>query len=119
MDFYPKYKKYKMKYLELKKEFTNMSGGGDSKLELVLFRAEWCPHCRNFVKDWNSLEESNSDVDFVTVDDKDKELIEFYESKEIKANAFPTLFLGKNNEYYEYVGPMSKEGVNSFLKKFN
>lgn len=119
MDYYPKYKKYKMKYLELKKELNNMTGGGDSNVELVLFRAEWCPHCRNFVNDWQSLEKSNSDVKFVTVDDTDLDLIEFYENKQLKANAFPTLFLGKNDEYYEYAGPMTKSGVESFLKKFN
>jgi thiol-disulfide isomerase/thioredoxin len=119
MDFYPKYKKYKMKYLELKKEKTHMTGGGDSDIELVLFRAEWCPHCRNFVKDWESLEKSNSDVTFVTVEDKNLELIDFYENKKIKASSFPTLFLGKGDEYFEYVGPMSKDNVQSFLKKFN
>ena len=119
MDYYPKYKKYKMKYLELKKELNNMTGGGDSNVELVLFRAEWCPHCRNFVNDWNSLEKSNSNVKFVTVDDTDLDLIEFYENKQLKANAFQTLFLGKNDEYFEYAGQMTKSGVESFLKSFS
>ena len=117
MDYYPKYKKYKMKYLELKNKYE-MNGGGEDKKELVLFRAEWCPHCRNFVSDWNDLEKSNTDFKFVLVDESDIDLVRIYEEKDIKASAYPTLFLGKNDEYMEYIGPMKKDSIQNFLKKF-
>ena len=124
--FYPKYMKYKMKYLNLKKDvynldlkkekFSNMSGGGDD-LEVILFKAEWCPHCRNFIQDWESIQQSNN-LNFVTVDDSNKELMKEYESKGISIQGYPTLFLGKNKEYFEFVGNSSKDNVENFIKTF-
>ncbi len=116
MDYYSKYIKYKSKYIQLKSKYE-MNGGGSGK-ELVLFRAEWCPHCRNFVSDWNDLQKTYNDINFVTVDDSDRELVEFYNNKELEAKAFPTLFLGKDNEYFEYMGPMKKESIEKFLNSF-
>lgn len=130
MDYYPQYMKYKMKYLNLKKKLNVgeikentksivMNGGGNLN-EVILFKAEWCPHCKSFESDWNNMQkEFSNKYKFVTVDDSNIELRKEYSSKELSPEGYPTLFLGKEGSYYEYVGEMSKENVLNFVKNFD
>jgi thiol-disulfide isomerase/thioredoxin len=48
-----KYLLYKKKYL--KKKMSKMSGGS-SKNELMLFKAEWCGHCKKLEPLLNEVE---------------------------------------------------------------
>ena len=52
VDYTTKYLKYKKKYLNLKKNI-NISGGGLK--EVILFKASWCGHCKNFIPIWDSM----------------------------------------------------------------
>ena len=110
-DYYKKYLKYKNKYIKLKS--LQMNGGG--KIDLMLFKADWCGHCKNFIPVWNSLQQMNefkNKYNFITYDsDNNKEELEVY-----KVNEFPTLMIKKDeNNLDEYKGPKEMEHMIEFL----
>jgi protein disulfide-isomerase-like protein len=130
-----KYIKYKLKYTNLCKSLKekslikfdsndindnafNMSGGGilDKNDKLVLFKAEWCGHCKKFVPIWDNLKqkyENNSNIELVTFDsDKNK-----LEQLLYKIEGFPTLILNKKGKHIEYTGKRTEEDINNFLSK--
>lgn len=124
MNYQEKYLKYKAKYLKLKsmeKSLTalNMSGGGAKKQDkptLYLFKAEWCPHCRDFKSTWNTLKSNmESKVDFVMFDSDENRS----EIKQYNIEGFPTLILKAGGKAIEYVGPRDFESVKEFIETYN
>ena len=122
MNYHEKYLKYKAKYLKLKsqeKSLTNlnMSGGGvKNKPTLYLFKAEWCPHCRDFKSTWDNLKNNmESKVDFVMFDSEKNAA----EIKQYNIEGFPTLILKAGGKAIEYVGPRNFESVKDFINTYN
>ena len=113
-DFYLKYLKYKSKYFNLKNTMSsNQSGGGDEKVEIYLFKADWCGHCKGFKPTWEKIKkELSGKYNFVTVDaDKDKPLIEKW-----KIQGFPTIIKKVGDRAEEYVGPRDEASVVAFIE---
>ena len=123
MNYQEKYLKYKAKYLKLKsKEKTlagfNMLGGGNKqeKPTLYLFKAEWCPHCKEFKPTWNNLKSNmESKVDFVMFDSDENA----NEIKKYNIEGFPTLILKAGGKAIEYVGPRDFDSVKEFIDTYN
>ena len=128
LDYKSKYLKYKSKYLSIKSKFIskqkatssvvkgmNLQGGGSTENELILFKAEWCPHCKTFLTEWDKLQNELKDFKFTKVDDAEKEIIDKYNQMDFEIKGYPTLFLGKNGKYLEYMGPMDKETIVKFI----
>lgn len=111
--FYQKYLKYKKKYNNLKQNRVNQLGGSDSKKEVFLFKADWCPHCQGFLPSWDKLKENNKEkYDFVIYDgEKNKDKI-----NEWGVQGFPTIMVKKGDSAYEYLGPNSYEPVLEFIE---
>lgn len=119
---YDKYLKYKNKYLNLKKQL-GMRGGGD-KTELVLVKAEWCGHCKNFLPVWNTLQnmdEFKTRYKFSTYDEKEDkdEIKNLEESGNIQVKGYPTLLINANNNVREYNGPKEMEHMLDLLNSLN
>ena len=127
-DFYLKYLKYKSKYFNLKTAMSsNQSGGsmttsnkmdsknpsGDDKVEIYLFKADWCGHCKGFKPTWEKIKKDlGNKYNFITVDaDKDKPLIEKW-----KIQGFPTIIKKVGDKAEEYVGPRDEQSVVDFIK---
>ena len=125
LDFRLKYLKYKSKYLSLKNKIgsknnqvgsiIDMKGGNIEQDELILFKAEWCPHCKTFLPEWDKLKNELKDFKFTKIDDSEKEVLNKYNQKDFQIKGYPTLFLGKNGKYLEYIGPMDKETIVKFI----
>jgi len=117
--YHAKYIKYKSKYLNLKREKSIMTGGATNLDEIILFKATWCGYCNKFKPIWEDLEKTNKDtINFITVDESDKKLVDEYKEKGIIVQGYPSIYVKKNGEYYEYAGNMTKSGILTFIENF-
>lgn len=125
MNYHEKYLKYKAKYLKLKyqeKQLNNLiiqDGGANNKEKdttLYLFKADWCPHCKQFKNTWSNLKKDfGTKVNFIMFDaDKDASKI-----KEFNIEGYPTLILKSGEKAIEYVGPRNFESVKEFIDTYN
>jgi len=112
MNYQEKYLVYKNKYLKLK---NTVQKGGNDKIDLILFKTNWCGHCKNFSPVWNNLQKMyESKYNFITYDgDENKK-----ELKSYNVQGFPTLYIKKNNELEEYMGPRDIDTMNTFLNNY-
>ena len=111
------YNKYKQKYLNLKQSINAQTGGyneiNQEKPQLMLFKAEWCGHCRNFKESWEALKEHVPQVDFITYDaDSNEEKM-----KEYGVQSFPTLMLKKNDEILEFNQERNIDNIVKFVNE--
>ncbi len=108
-----KYLKYKNKYLALKKalETKNMIGGGN-KVEVILFKADWCGHCKRFKPVWEQLQKQfASKFTFTTYDaDKNQDKLEEY-----KVDGFPTILFKDGGHVKPYEGSRDFEELSGLL----
>ena len=109
-----KYLKYKKKYLDLKKNNLEQYGGNlQEKPTLVLFKAEWCGHCRNFKPTWEAMKNSLTNVEFKTYDaDKDE-----VEMSKYGVEGFPTIILENDNKTIEYNGDRTVDNIIHFVNE--
>ncbi len=127
-DYTSKYLKYKEKYLVLQKEYNEllkikktkgMRGGSgvqaDNKITIMLFKADWCGHCKNFKPTWDKVSEIyNKKYNFIVYDaDKQREKFEEY-----KVEAFPTILVKNGAQTIPYDGDRSFDDINNFLQHF-
>ena len=120
-----KYLKYKYKYADLQLSLMNqfladenvnvhMIGGNDSsdKIDIMLFKADWCGHCNNFKPLWHQLQnEFNKKFNFITYDHAaDQEMIQ-----KMKINGYPTIMFKDGKEVQSYNGPREYEVLQSIL----
>ena len=106
------YEKYKVKYLNLKNKQNLMTGGGN-KVNILLFKAEWCGHCIKLKPTWEKIKEKfNNKFNFITYDsDKDTKMFEKY-----NVEAFPTIIIQDGEHKKEYDGPRDYESLESLFK---
>ncbi len=118
-DYNKKYLKYKEKYLALQKEYEellknkkNLKGGNSNTLDIILFKADWCGHCKNFKPTWDKVSELfNTKFNFIVYDaDKQREKFEEY-----KVDAFPTIIIKDGSNIIPYDGERSLEEMSNFL----
>lgn len=111
--YYQKYLKYKAKYFNLKSLSKTIQSGGGSNVEIYLFKADWCGHCRGFKPTWEKISKDlGSKYKFITVDaDKDKDKIEKW-----KIQGFPTIIKKVGDNAQEYVGPRDEQSVKEFIE---
>jgi thiol-disulfide isomerase/thioredoxin len=112
-DCYTKYLKYKLKYISLKK---NMMIGGGDKIDIMLFKAEWCGYCKSFKPIWNTLKEMpqfTNKLNFIIYDyDENKSEIEKFNVK-----SYPTLKIKlSDNNIIDYDGPREMEHMIEYLE---
>ncbi len=138
-DYTSKYLKYKEKYLALQKEYNlllkarGMKGGAENqisgivvtaektlpdntKITVILFKADWCGHCKHFKPTWDKISEIyNKKYNFVVYDaDKQREKFE-----EFKVDAFPTIMVKKGDDVMSYEGDRSFEDLNNFIQNLS
>jgi thioredoxin-like negative regulator of GroEL len=118
-----KYLKYKEKYLALQKEYEELLKsknkqnlkGGSNKVDIILFKADWCGHCNNFKPTWDKVAELyNKKFNFI-IYDADKQRAKF---EEYKVDSFPTVLVKNGSNIIPYDGERSIEDLSNFLNNF-
>tara|TARA_Y100000768_G_scaffold223594_1_gene168734 strand:+ start:556 stop:885 length:330 start_codon:yes stop_codon:yes gene_type:complete len=83
-------------------------------MKLVLYYANWCPHCKTYLNEWKNIK-NNLDIECFEYEDKQdrehiiKENIEYY----------PTLKFFDSNGNSHLIQDMSLNGIISFIKLKN
>jgi thiol-disulfide isomerase/thioredoxin len=117
--YYKKYIKYKEKYLKVKNQkggnnvcnvCTNQQGG-NSKIDIILFKADWCGHCKRFASTWEQMQQKyKNKYNFITIDSNEKEQI-----KNWNIRGFPTIYVKNKNTAVEYEGSREEEDIIKFV----
>lgn len=104
-----------------KSNFTGtLLNGAENQIVLILFKAEWCGHCQNFLPTFKKLTENlNSNQLCAVVDaDEESELINQINSfiYGYKVQGFPTLVLYHDGKFIKtYEGDRSIEDLLEFM----
>jgi len=103
-------------------ENTLKNGGQNVEAELLLFYADWCPHCKTAKPIW---EEIKAEYESKTVNGYSITFTEINcttETHEVekmmntyKVEGFPTIKLLKNGQVIEYDAKPSKDTIEQFL----
>lgn len=117
-EFKQKYLKYKIKYHLLTQKMATivpMRGGGNSqedKIQIQLYKAEWCGHCTRFKSSWEQLKNKyNKKFNFITYDyNKDSDKME-----QMKIDSFPTILFKEGDKIMPYTGPKEYDVLDSIL----
>jgi thiol-disulfide isomerase/thioredoxin len=110
-----KYLKYKSKYLKLKNQNNSCGSciqtGGSKKLDIILFKADWCFHCKKFFSTWEEMKKKyKKDYNFIIIDSTETEQL-----KSWNVNSFPTIYVKNNNIAIEYEGIREEEDIIKFV----
>uniref|UniRef100_A0A6C0HW41 Thioredoxin domain-containing protein n=1 Tax=viral metagenome TaxID=1070528 RepID=A0A6C0HW41_9ZZZZ len=111
-DYTTKYLKYKAKYVNLKNSLNKSMSGGGNKIQILLFKADWCGHCKTFKPTWEALSKQyNTKYEFITYDaDKERDKFEKY-----KVDSFPTIKIKNGDDIIDYDGERSVEGLTALF----
>jgi len=91
-------------------EDTPTQAGGNNLTIIYLFKADWCPHCQNFMPIWNKMKNKyDNKVQFKTIDSEKHRA----EIKKHNIEGFPTI---KNNINGEYTGDRSLADFEKWIK---
>ena len=87
---------------------------------IMLFKTEWCPHCKRSMGEWNKFEAHIKDLN-ETIDYNIRTSIIDCDKQEDIANkynieAYPSIILLYKNEIYEYDAAADKDNLISFLE---
>lgn len=111
-ELFNKYLLYKKKYLQ--KKMSKMSGGSSQK-ELMLFKANWCGHCKSFLPIWEKItSDSNIKINFKTFDSD----LHKKEMQDFNIEGFPTILYKVNNKLIEYNGNRDEKSVRDFISSY-
>lgn len=104
----------------LNKEFVKKDAKNDNDVLIILFKTEWCPHCKSAMPEWNNfktyVDNINNTNDYqiklsvVDCDAKPK-LAEKYEIE-----GYPTIKLIYKGTTYDYDAKPNKENLIKFLE---
>ena len=96
--------------------FQNYERFKNEGIEVRLYYAPWCGHCKNFKPKWKKLKNSElkNKVTFVEINGDDNlELC-----RERNVDAFPTLRVSKNGKEHDYNGGHNVKDVRGFIESF-
>ncbi len=117
-NYFEKYIKYKNKYIELQKtKASNQSGGSsnidESKTNIILFKADWCGHCKAFKPTWDEIKKKySSKYNIVTFDaNKNEDKIGDY-----GITGYPTIKIQNKDTIVEYNGERTINDIIEFAK---
>ena len=107
------------------KEFKDVANANrrNEEIEVYLFWADWCPHCKRAKPDWVAFQQEYNgqvvngyDIKCVDVDcsdDKDAQVQNLL--GQFKVNSYPTVIAIKNTETVGFDAKISKSSLDQFI----
>ena len=98
---------------------NNLGSSGEKRL--ILFYADWCPHCTSFKPTWEEVKNSTGSNKMLAIDVGDKSSESSKLMEEYNVNGFPTVILventdsGKKIEVYE--GSRDKTSLETYVNQ--
>lgn len=101
---------------------TKDSEGGNKQGEMLLFYADWCPHCKTAKPNWDSIKSQYqnktingyhvifTEVDCTTETAETEQMMNKY-----NIEGFPTIKLVKDGQVVEFDAKPTRETLNEFL----
>jgi len=95
---------------------------GSNEVELLLFYADWCPHCKASKPAWNEIQQkyenkmiNGHNVIFTEINctEETDEVSQMLNKYSIEG--FPTIKMIKNNQVIEFDAKITKENLDKFL----
>jgi thiol-disulfide isomerase/thioredoxin len=119
------YKRHKEKNVSSKAIFKDVANSGkhNGMIEVKFFHVNWCPHCKTALPEWNAFKNQYNGkvvrgikVECVEMDctDSDSPEVAFL-MKENNIDAFPTVFISRNNERYDFDAKITKTSLEKFM----
>lgn len=86
-------------------------------IEVILFKAEWCGHCTQFIDTWQTLQKNikNPNIKFTTYEQTNKKHKEEFTTYNV--TGFPTIKIKIGETVTEYTGDRSLEDLTQFISK--
>ena len=85
----------------------------DSKPKVMLFKAEWCGHCKKFMPVWDEVSKSlGGEAEFIKYDSEEhKDTMSEYGVK-----GFPTVYKVVDGEKTNFEGPRTVDALTEFVR---
>jgi thiol-disulfide isomerase/thioredoxin len=90
-----------------------VSEGFENGQEVHLVHAKWCGHCKNFMPEWKTLEQSLGQSRCKSYEVDDPEAKAFIEKHGV--NSFPTILCGNGDKLEKYYGPRTAESIINYM----
>jgi thiol-disulfide isomerase/thioredoxin len=100
----------------------DLNGAGDKQAEMMLFYADWCPHCKTAKPIWNDIKTQYknktingyhvifTEVNCTTESSETEQMMNRY-----NIEGFPTIKLLKDGQVVEFDAKPTRETMNEFL----
>lgn len=109
------------------------SGGGSAskgQAQLYLFHTKWCPYCKKLWPIWDNVKTqldrkvfNGFQLSFVEIDgDKQEADLNYFEAEFLKdaekkkVDGFPSIYLIKENQVYEFEAQPTEDNLKEFVK---
>ena len=90
---------------------NNREGFNNEKPTLMLFYADWCPHCTKAKPLFEELQQTNNDVNVKLVNcEEEKEL-----AKQFNVRAYPTVYIVNGENKVELQSAVTPSNINEFI----
>ncbi len=119
------YKRYKKKNSSDKAVFKDVANSGkhNGLIQVKFFHVTWCPHCKSALPEWtafknqyNNKEVRGVKIECVEMDCTDTEKPEVaYVMNEYNIDGFPTVFITRNDEKYDFDAKITKVSLEKFM----
>lgn len=119
------YKRYKENNQSSKKLFKDVANSdkNNGSIQVKFFHVSWCPHCKNAMPEWTAFRNQYHNkvingvkVDCIEVDCTDDDKPEItYIIKENNIEGYPTVFITRNDERYDFDAKITKTALEKFV----
>lgn len=82
----------------------------DKTITVMLFKADWCGHCQNFIPEWQKFKKRHSNCKEYDADKNHNE------NKEFGVNSYPTILVKVNDEKpIQYTGERTSDALETYV----